>query len=157
MSKKDFLFKFTVASLTAAIVVVVVIRFVLNRSKDIVEMAPPNEIDLVSIDNEKVTLAQLLGEEQDLYFLIFDMNGCYTCILSGLNDLMELEKAGRNCIAIVLHEYLDEVKGWSKTQQFSPFFMVRKSVFYDRFKIPHLPVLIQYKKGEIVNFRFLSP
>jgi hypothetical protein len=158
MKKPDFVFRTVVVTLVILIAVVFLFRFVIKKDRTMqVAIENPEKIDLITLENKTVTLDRLEKQSGYLYLAIFDYSDCYSCIVKGLNDLRALQGKGKNCAAIVLHEYIEEIRGWSANQDFSPFYMMRKSVFYEHIKTPHTPLFVCIKNGKIDSFRFITP
>lgn len=157
MKKSEVIYLIVVVLLVAAIIAVILFRFVLKKGTELVEIGDTDEITLMSVKKEVVTLSKLMEKSGTLYFIIFNIDGCYSCIVRGLNDLSALQGEGKYCIAIVIHNDIDEIKGWAEKQDFSPFYMMKKSVFYDYIKTPHVPLFVHLKNGLIKNFQFITP
>jgi hypothetical protein len=157
MRKSVLAYRIVVSLLCIAIVAVILVRFVFKKEKQPVSIDFPGQINLATLDGNTTTLAKLLETQSDLYLLVFKFNDCYSCILKGLNDMQSLKKDGRNCAAIVAHDYIGDIIDWSKIQDFSPFFVVKKSLFYDFIQTPHTPVIIRFINGKIKSIRFITP
>jgi len=158
MRKSDLIFRISVIVIGLAITGVLLFRFVLNKDqKNLVAIDNPDKITLFSVDEEVISLSQLMGKSKTLYFVIFNLNDCYSCIAKGFDALGAMQKEGKNCAAIVIHEYVDEIKGWSEKQDFSPIYMMKRSVFYNYIRTPHVPLFVHISKGKIRNFQFITP
>ena len=64
-----------------------------------------------------------------------------------LNLNVSCVEAGKSTIAVVVDDRLYEVQGWSSTQEFSPFFMMKKITFYEQVQSMILPVLVSVVSG----------
>jgi len=156
MKKMDVLYGVTVASISVAIIVVTLFKFVLNKEARIITVENPRKVTLMSTDERLINLVDLMENRDDFFVVIFGFEDCYSCISRGLSDLSALKKAGKNCAALVVYDYLDDIKGWSEKQEFSPIFMIKKSVYFENIKTPHLPVFIHFRKGEIEKYQFIT-
>ena len=96
-------------------------------------------------------LFSLLNRMEDNYLLIFSFNDCSSCIYRGIDELKTLKKAGKTCIAIVVHDYYEEIKSWSSNQDFSPFMVLKRIDFHEHIKTSSTPVLVKIRDRKIKN------
>ncbi len=138
-----------------AIVTIITFKFVLPAKPDLI--IDFKKMDLLDLNKNTIVLSDLLNKEETSYCMIFDLNDCFSCINKGIADLKALQEAGHNAIAIAVHQQVDELNGWSKHHDFSPFFMIRRPDFYQHIEVQTTPVIIKIEKNEIKNFRYILP
>jgi len=155
MKKRELFYDILIAVVLAAIIGAVVYKFVLKHNPQM-EFATDelNKITLNTLSHTKLKMSDII-KEKDVFVLIIDMNDCYTCIHKGIEDLKRLQKSGKECFVIVIHDYLDEVKGWSETIDFKPFYAIEKVDYYEHIHSKITPVLIHFKKGRINKYNFI--
>ena len=122
MKKRELFYDILIAVVVVTIIGVVVYKFVLKQNPQM-EFAIDelNKINLNTLSHSKIKMSDII-KDRDVFVLIIDMHNCYTCIHKGIEDLKRLQKSGKECFVIVIHDYLDEVKGWSETIDFKPFY-----------------------------------
>ena len=134
MKRSDLFFNIAIPVLFVGIVTLVVYKFIIKeQNPGLFAVKELSNISVVDLNNNKLALTDLLDKENETYCFLFELTNCYSCILEGLEDLKKIRKAGSFCIAIVVHDLIEEVQGWSNTQDFSPFFMIKKIDFYSLF------------------------
>ena len=102
-------------------------------------------------------MIDILDKNDETYCLIFELDNCNTCIYKGIDDLNRLKKDGLDTIAIIVHDSIEDINGWSKHYDYSSFYMLKKSEFYKNITSSILPVFIKIKKGKVMNYRFIIP
>ncbi len=156
MSKKNFYLNIAIIMMIIAIILLVVFKFVINDNRNDVSL-DIEKTNLVDLNGNKIKLSQMLSNDKVTYCLIFDMNDCPSCILKGLNDLSELKKTGLKSMAIVVHNRIDEVSGWSSNYDYSPFYMLNRNKFYEYIHVQSTPVIIKIRNGKVENYRYIFP
>jgi hypothetical protein len=158
MKRSDWFFNIGIVALIIGIIVVVLFKFVLNQGPSgQFKIETMSQVQLLDLNKNNLKLTDLLEGESDSYCLIFELTNCYSCIYKGLEDLKILQKSGSNCFAIAINDYADDVEGWSKNHNFSPFFVLKKIDFYKYFQSSLLPVLIKLNKEGVKSYRFITP
>lgn len=157
MSKKDKLFYSIVGIFLIAIIVIGSYKFILNKnSANPPQIERADEIVITTLNGMKTSLANLINDDGETYCLILEIYNCSSCIYKGLSEMENLEKSGKDCFCLVVHDWPSEVSGWSKHYDFQNFVSVKKSVFYKHCHSPYLPVLIKFQKGKLKSYRFIS-
>ncbi len=157
MKKSDLFLNIAISVLFVAIVVVVLFKYVIRDDSHLFHIENLNIISVAELDGKVVPLIDLVDKNGDTYCLIFELNNCYSCIVNGLEDLKKLQAAGAKCIAIVVHDYIEEVNGWSKNHDFSHFYIIKKIDFFKTIHSSVLPVVFRIKDGKVKNFKFITP
>lgn len=158
MKIKNLILNGLIVILISGIVYLALQKFVLkNKSGKICDITSIDSIRITDIDGRSELLSGLLAKDTETYLYIFELSNCYSCISQGLMDMENLKKAGFKCISLVVHHRVDEIKGWSSTQTFSPFYVMKKEDFYRYIKTPYLPVVLKIKEKKVENSRFITP
>ena len=156
--ERERLINLVVGLLAAGIMVVVLFKFVINRNP-----RPPfgindfEKILVTDLSGSEVKLSDLVSPDVTGYCLIFEIKDCPPCIYEGLQDLKKLKEAGKPCLALVVHDLINEVSGWAAVNDFSPIFMLRKVDFYEHFHSVLTPVVVKLKNGKVVSHRYITP
>jgi len=101
MKNRNLFYNISILILSLAIIVVVLFKFVLNHNiEKAFDIKNFDQIHLVDFSGKQVNLSDILCKHKSLYFLIFGLNSCYSCVSKGLMDLKDLSKSGNFCIAI---------------------------------------------------------
>lgn len=158
MQKSNLVYYAAVALSMAAIAAVIVFKFVIpGDNPNQFKIENTEEIVLTDLDGNSVALESLLRHHDSTFCLLFELSSCYSCIYNGLVDLKTLKDSGNHCIAVAVHDRLDDIEGWSEKQEFSPFFMLKKVDFYRHIHSPVLPVLIQLTGHTVKKFKYILP
>lgn len=154
MKKSSIFYLIGIFLVSVCIFGVIMFKFILKPS-------PPFSIEEI----DKITITDLNGKEFKLgffflkdeysYLLVADLNDCYSCIYRGIGELKTLKKAGRYCMVLVVHDSIEEVKGWSAQFEFSPFMVLNRIDFYENMKISSTPVLVKIRNGKIKNVLYI--
>jgi hypothetical protein len=155
MKKRDVQYMFAILALITAIIVLVYFKFI-RKQESAVSFDNPEKITVSTIGNNLLSLSDIIDNSGELFLVVFNFDDCYSCISRGIFDLISLKKAGKKCAALVVHDNIDEIRGWSEKQDFSPFYVIKKNVYFEHIKSPHTPVLIHFKDGEIRKYHFIS-
>ncbi len=140
-----------------AIGVVVAYKYVIPKSNPLVTIVDLHKLKLTDLSGTEIPFDTIIGEKGPTYCLIFDRADCYSCIYRGLEDLQKLKTAGQHVIAIILNDRLDEAAGWSTTQRYSPFYVLKKANFYHYIRTPATPVVIKLEKNKVASYYFIRP
>ena len=136
MNKKNLLLNSGIVIVVISIILLILFKFILNDKINIgIDI---NQIKIYNINGDKIQLSDIIPKDGITYCFVFDMNDCNTCILKGIDDLIELKKSGLDCFALAIHHRIDEVSGWSSNYDFTPFFMINKKVFMRTLKYSQL-------------------
>ncbi|MCP4214118.1 MAG: hypothetical protein GY765_05655, partial [bacterium] len=114
-------------------------------------------LPLHHLQGDTLKLGDALDSDKPTYCFIFQLKDCASCIFKGLDDLVQLKKQGSSCIAIALHDYVEEVEGWSAHRDFSPFYVLKRADFYAQVHSMMLPVFVKFQDGKVKSFRFITP
>jgi hypothetical protein len=162
MKKQDWLINTGIVIVLVAVIIVVTVKYIIPKPNN--AASNPGSVSIKEID--KIKLSDLNGNEMPLnillnkgltYCLIFDLGGCYSCIYRGVEDLKKLQANGQNCFAVLVHDRLDEAQGWSSTQDFTPFYVLKKADFYQYINTPMIPVLIKIENNQVNGYTFIKP
>ena len=104
----------------------------------------------------KTNLAEWLSTNREAYLLLMEPGNCPPCIHKGLEDLRGLQKAGKHCLVIVVHNWPEEVKGWAQNYDFSPFYVIPQNSFYEAFHVAYLPALLKVQNSRLKNIRYIT-
>ncbi len=158
MKKKDLFFNIGIVRLVLVIGAVIIFKFVLaDKTAQGFKMNSFESISITDLNGDTVKLSDVLDEKDAVYLMIFNLNNCYSCIYDGLKDLKNLKDSGKSAIAVIVDNRLDEVQGWSSTQDFSPFYIMKTVDFYENVQSMLLPVIVKIEDKKIVRFRFITP
>lgn len=159
MKKTDIFYYIILSFLIISIVIVIYFKFFKSSKVDLgdFEFNNFNSITVTDINNKTLHLNNIIKEEKSTYVLIFEFSNCYACIIKGLDDLKYMQKAGNNCLGIVISEIPSELKGWAKSQEFSEMYMMNRRVFYESIHTKSLPVIIKMEYGKIKSYRYIFP
>jgi hypothetical protein len=138
-------------------VLVILFKFILKPGGPGFDIEKKENITITDLDGKESKLFSLIDQEKDTYLLILSFNDCSSCIYRGIEELKAIKKASRNCIAIVVHDYYEEIKSWSANQDFSPFVVLKRIDFHEHIKTPTTPVLVKIRNGKIKNAFYIFP
>jgi len=155
MKKKNFYMNLGIIIMIIAIIVLVVFKYIIKDKNSGISINI-EKTNLIDLNGKVIKLSQLLSDNVN-YCYIFDLNDCPSCIFKGLNDLTELKKSGDSTMAVVIHNRIDEVSGWSSNYNYSPFYMIKRNKFYAYIHVQSTPVIIKIKNGKIINYRYIFP
>ena len=157
MKKNERLLNIGILAISIGIIAVLIMKFALAKKPSGFSIKDPANISVLDLKGNRVTLSNLFDSEKGTYCLIFELTNCNTCIVKGINDLIQLNGVGERCIAIVINDLPEEVIGWSQFQEFSSFYVLKKIDFFNHIQSALLPVFFKIKAGEIEMFRFITP
>lgn len=158
MKKNDLLLNVVITVLLAAVVVVVIVKFVITgKNSDLFNIDALESITVYDLNKNPLKFSDLLAKDKETYCLLFEWTSCYSCIVNGIEDLEKLKESGSHCMAIAVHDLVYDINGWSKHQDFSPFFVLKKIDYYKNIRSATLPVIFTIKNGKVENFRFIEP
>lgn len=156
MKKYTLFYSILITLLSICIVLVILFKFIL-KPKPGFNIENRDRLTVTDINGKEINLFSLFDHKEDTYLLIFSFNDCSSCIFRGIEELKAIKKAGRNCIAIVIHDYYEEIKSWSTNQDFSPFVVLKRIDFHDHIKTSLTPVLVKIRNGKIKNAFYILP
>ena len=155
MKKSDVLFFTGLLGLTVGIILVVLFKFVI-KTGDTFAILNFRDINVMEFNGNNGELKNFLSKDETTYCLIFDLNDCYSCINRGLEELKTLKSQGSACLGIVIHDFIEEVRGWAANYEFSPFLMLKRGDFYKHVKTPYTPVLVIFEGEKVGSYRFIT-
>lgn len=156
MKKTDLFSNIAIGILIVAIIIIGVYKFVLKKDSTDFDVEDIREVVIKDMEGEEVNISELLNSNFDTYMLILEINNCAPCVYKGIEDLTNLKKAGNFCFAIIVHDWLEDVKGWRQNYEFSPFYILSRNAFYDSFNLSLLPAIIKIKGGKVKNVRYIT-
>lgn len=159
MKKSDLFLNIGIGVVILAIITVILFKFVINKTgkEESFKINNIEKIMVSDLNGNQINFSDLLDKEGDTYILIFELRNCYSCIFKGIENLKSLKKSGKSCFGLAVHDYLDELNGWSTNHDFNPFFMIKKSEYFDNIHSTHLPVFIKITNGKVESYRFITP
>jgi hypothetical protein len=156
MKKSEILYTIAMVALVLGIISVIVFKFVLQQKpRESFSIKNPDQINITDLNGNSLKLVDYMGKDNVSYLLIFQLNDCFSCVLRGMNDLKELQQAGRQCLGLAVHDYPQEVSGWSAHQDFSPFLMMKRLDFFEHVQCAHTPVFVKMVNGKIESYRYI--
>lgn len=158
MKRIDTLLSAAIVVVIIGIAVLVMTKFfVFKANPDTFGIDRPDQVDLLDMEENRIRFSSLCKSDLPVFFLMFQINDCYSCIHRGLTDLNSLQSEGMNCFAVVINDSFQDLSGWLSHEAFSPFYMVRRNVFIEHFKSSYLPVLVKMADGRVVSYRYITP
>lgn len=154
MKSKSMLFSISVAVLCMGIILVIVFKFVLKR-EDSFAIYDIDNMYVVDFDGNEIKFSSLLNKNESTYCVIFKLEDCSSCILNGVEDLKTVEKNGKKGFGLVVHDYIDDVKGWANHYKKLDFYILKPMDFIDNIKSPSIPVFIKLKENKVESFRYI--
>ena len=145
--------------LLIAIFIVLQVKFKFFTKADSGDSFKINDIENIFIkdlNGSDLKLSEILSKNEVTFCLIFELSNCGSCILDGLEDLKKLQDEKTQCIAVIVHDIVDEVSGWSVHQDFTPFFAMKKRDFYEYIQSALLPVIVKFKYGKVIKYRYIT-
>ncbi|MBC7361466.1 MAG: hypothetical protein H5U06_04185 [Candidatus Aminicenantes bacterium] len=140
---------------SALLVCVFIFRFIIkdNQKSFSINVA---KITISRLDGTQIKLVDMVKNKDEAYILLFRLNDCYSCITKGLSDLQNLSKSGYECIAIVIHDCLPDVKGFAEMFSGISFHQLTIKEQYEYIHSPYFPVILSLKNKRVVNYRFIT-
>lgn len=158
MKRYNILLNIGIGILSAAIIAVVIFKFVINRKSSIPFTI--NEIEkteIFDLNGNELKLASLISQNSNAYVLIFNLKDCHSCVADGIDILGKLSKEGRQCLGIAIHDQIEDIDGWSINFDFRPFYMIKTVDFLDHIKCPITPILLEFKNQKVESYSYLLP
>ena len=156
MKKSTLFYSILIALLSICIILVIIFKFLLKPDPGF-NIEKRERIMVTDLNGKESNLFSLFDNKDDAYFLFFLFNDCSSCIYRGIEELKAIKKAGRISIAIVVHDYYEEIKSWAENHDFSPFVVLKRIDFYEHIKTPSTPVLVKIRNGKIKNAFYIFP
>jgi hypothetical protein len=159
MIKKEKILNISIGVLLVAVAILVIFKFVIEEKNDqaAFRIDDFNSLYLLDLEGNKIEFSKLIAENESTYCLIFEMTNCDSCIYDGIEDLKKIRNSGKPCFAVVVHDLVNEVAGWSAHYEFSPFFVLKKKDFYEFIQSPVLPVVVKLRGRKVKSFRYITP
>ncbi|MGD2090612.1 MAG: hypothetical protein PVH61_30850 [Candidatus Aminicenantes bacterium] len=156
MKKSDVLYVIVVGVLLVGIVLLVIFKFVLKPQESF-SITHIDELKVTDLNGTEVKLIDILSTVDEAFCLIFNLNSdCFSCVYKGIEDLKNLKNAGKVCFGLVIHNSIDEVRGWASNYEFSPFLMIKKLDFFDHIKSVSTPVFVKISKDNVESYRYIT-
>jgi len=158
MDKRNFIINFLICVLILIIAIIFVFKYVIKKDNinDNFKIKNINKIKLKSLNNVDKKFVELTGTD-DIYVFFFIIKSCPSCINKGFNELKILNKRKKRCIAVIIHDWVEEIKAWSVNCDFSPIYIMKRKTFYEHIQAPFLPVLVKFKGRKIQNYHYITP
>jgi hypothetical protein len=157
MSKKQLFLNISIGVAILAVLVVVLIKFVLPGKSGVrYEFRDFEKIVLHDLNGKEIMLSSLVSKDESTYCFLFNMSDCFSCIVKGIEDLESLKNSGKRAIGLMVHDSVEEVKGWSSNYKFSPFYAIKRAVVYEHIIVPKLPVMLEIRDNSIENIRYIQ-
>lgn len=99
----------------------------------------------------------MIKHKKEIYILLLKLNDCYTCVAKGLADIQNLSRSGSNYICIIVHDSLDDIKGFAETFPEIIFHQIKTKGQYENIRCLYFPVIAKLNNKRIVNYRFITP
>ncbi|MCP5105384.1 MAG: hypothetical protein GY950_18490 [bacterium] len=157
MKKRNLIYDIGIVVLLIVVVAVVYVKFFAAKPQSPVDIKGIDTLTVLDTSGTAVKFSGLMENGRSAYVFIFYMDDCYSCIHRGIQDLVQLQKDGKNCVGLVVHELINEVEGWSAKQEFSPFFMIKKTDFYEHVNTSMTPVIMKIVDGKVESSRYITP
>ncbi len=154
--KKDTVYNIIIGFFIIAITILVVVKFFLKGDKTSFVIEDLNDVEISDFSGKKFNLISLLNKNEETYFLMLEVDNCGSCISKGLSELKSLQKVGKTCIPIVIHDRVNEISGWASNYDFSSFFCISKKTYYEYFKFTYLPVIFSIKNKTVKIIRYIT-
>jgi hypothetical protein len=157
MSKKQLFLNISICIAVISVVVVVLIKFVLpGKSWSEYKFQDFEKITVFDIEGKETKFSTMVSTSESTYCFLFNMEDCYSCIVKGIQDLESLKNSGKRAIAVMVHDYPDELKGWSGNFKFTPLYSIKRAEVYEHIIVPKLPVMLEIKDNEIESIRYIQ-
>jgi len=158
MKRKDIFYNVSIGVMAAAILIVVIFKFVVNKQPvDSFSINGIENISVFDLDGTEFEMSHLISKNDEDYCLIFNLKDCHSCVFDGVAMLKKLRAEGKTCTGFVIHDNLEDVNGWTINFEFRPFFMMKTLEFFDHIKSPITPVLVKFKKQKVENYKYFTP
>lgn len=154
MKKSDILLYFAMGVIFAGIIIVVIFKFVLVP-KESFAIHNMDKIIVSDLEGNKINFLEFLKKDDTTYGLIFGLYDCGSCIYKGIEDLKVLKNAGKSCFGLVVHDNIEEAKGWATHYNFLTILVLKRLVFFENIKCVKTPVLVKFVKGKISSYRYI--
>ncbi len=157
MKKSERLYNLVMVVLSVGIVFVLIYKFLLKGpgTGERPKIENPHEITVMKLDGTVIRFSELIGETHECYCLFFELTNCQSCIYKGIFELENLEKKGKNCFAIAIHDWLEEIKGWSQHYELKNFSVIKKVDFYEHIHAPYLPIIVKFHNGRLSSYKYV--
>jgi|GEM_PF-925617 len=159
MKKLDFFYNIAIVVLVIGIITVVIYKFAIpvKQPQDSFKIQEFEKVEIIDLSGNEIKLGQLMAKDGATYCIMFRINDCFSCVFDAIQDLKRLRDSGKACMGIIIHDLLDEVRGFTANYEFSPFFMIKRVDFYEFIKSPMTPVLVKFKNNKVESYRYFTP
>jgi hypothetical protein len=141
--------------LLVALILLVYVRFVKTRNS-FFEMREVDQMELSTVDNESLKYSDIASKKGETFILILEISNCPSCIAKGFEEVQSLKKVGKQTSVIVVYDWVDEWRNWTKNYDFEPIYMLKRESYQRSIFSPYLPVLIKLDKGKLKNYRYVQ-
>jgi len=158
MIKTERLYNIAIGVLLVGITVLFISKFGLKQSPQ--ESFAIKEIDRIMVTDlmgNEIPLSKWYSNEEPVYFLIFDLKDCFSCISRGLEEFKSLKTAGKSCFGLVVDDYYQEVSVWASNYEFLTFLVLKRPEFYQHIKSVVTPVIVKIENGKADSYRYITP
>ncbi len=122
--KSDKYINLIIFILVICLGLVLYLRFTKKR-KNYLKVNKIENILLITPGNKEIEFKDILGHDES-YILFFELSNCPPCIFKGLKEIRELKKRGKNASVVVIHNWIDEWKHWTRNVDFNQIYMLKK-------------------------------
>lgn len=143
--------------ISIVLIIVVVFKFVINKSDSSNYSMDVGAITITSMDGEPKKLMDIALYNGDTYVLVFKLNDCYSCIAKGIEDIQNLHASGSVYISIVIHDSLNDVRGFAETFPNVVFHQMTTVDQYEHIRSPIFPVIVKMKNNKVSSYNFVTP
>lgn len=156
---KNRIYTILIIVISVAIIFVLLYKFVIKRAPaiEVPEIKNSEKITVQTLEGIEIKLFERIGKTAECYCLFFELSNCQSCIYEGIMELENLEKNGKTCFGITIHDWYEEIRGWSQHYKLKTFFVLKKVAYYEYMHAPHLPLIIKFKEGKIDSYKYITP
>lgn len=142
--------------LSIVLILIVISKFIIKDNKAPFSMNV-NRITISSLDGTHIRLADMLTNKGDIYVLVFRLNDCYTCLAKGIADMQDLSRSGSDYICLVIHDNLEDIKGFAQIFPEINFHQITTKEQYENIRSPYFPIIVMLRNKKVINYRFITP
>jgi hypothetical protein len=158
MMKSNRFIYYGIGILLIAIIIVLQVKFkffIKSNEGNSFKIEYLENLSVKDLNGEDIKFLDLLNKNVISYCMIFELSNCNSCIIKGLEDLKKLRGEKTQCMAVIVHDLVDEASGWSIHQDFFPFFVMNKRDFYEYVQSALLPVIVRFENEKVVKYRYI--
>jgi hypothetical protein len=151
---KESLVNIIILVLVGIILTILYVRFS-KRERNSFECRSLEKIYVFDRNGIERRFVELSDFRNDSYVLFLEISNCPSCISKGFSELRSLLKEGKTAFVIVIHDWLEEWNSWTAAYDDLPIFMMKRATYHDYIFSPYLPVVAKFKKGRLLNHRYI--